>query len=104
MAWTKFWDMSSGGTTKVQNYHHIYIELPRRKAIKFFQEEFHRDPRRVSCTCCGQDYTIDEYRTFEEASSYHRNDYDDAFGDFIPVEEYRDKEYVLVMDAGEVDG
>lgn len=71
--WTLFWDMHSGGGTKEGNYDKIYIEAKEDEAMKIFYNRFEHNPNRVSCTCCGEDYSIDEYETLEEASGYHRH-------------------------------
>jgi len=72
MAWTLFWDMHSGGRTKVEPYEKIYIEAPEKQAINVFYNRFGRNPYRVTCTCCGEDYSVNESETFDEASGYHR--------------------------------
>lgn len=72
MAWTQFWDMSSGGGQK-EPWHYIYIEAPEDEAKRVFFAKFGHDPQRVSCTCCGEDYSISESETLEEATEYHRN-------------------------------
>lgn len=73
MVWTHFNDMHSGGGTKVENYEHIYIEADRETAIKVFYNRFGRNPNRVTCTCCGEDYSINEKPTLKQASGYERN-------------------------------
>lgn len=72
MTWTLFWDMHSGGRQK-EKWSHIYIEAPKEEAKVIFYNRFHHNPERVTCTCCGQDYTIDEEPTLEESSAFHRN-------------------------------
>lgn len=71
--WTLFWDMHSGGGAKEKNYDKIYIEAPEDEAIVVFYNMFGHNPNRVSCTCCGEDYSISESETLEQASAYHRN-------------------------------
>lgn len=70
--WTQFWDMHSGGSQKL-NWPRIYIEAPREEAELIFQNRFGRNPNRVTCTCCGPDYSIDEAATLAEVSAFHRN-------------------------------
>lgn len=72
MAWTLFWDMHSGGGTKVEPYTKIYIEAPKDEAVNIFYNRFGRNPYRVTCTCCGEDYSVDESDTLENASGFHR--------------------------------
>jgi len=69
--WTQFWDMHSGGDQKL-DWAHIYIEQPEDEARATFERVFGRDPENVTCRCCGEDYTIQEYDTLEEATAYHR--------------------------------
>jgi len=71
--WTLFWDMHSGGSLKEPPYDKIYIEISREVAERVFQAKFGHNPNRVTCTCCGEDYSISDYDTLEEASAYHRN-------------------------------
>lgn len=71
MVWTCFWDMHSGGGQKLF-WAKIYIEAPEEVAKVIFQNRFDRSPERVSCTCCGEDYSIDESPTLEQATAYHR--------------------------------
>lgn len=71
--WTHFWDMHSGGRTKIEPYNHIFIELPEKEAISAFYSRFNRNPNRITCTCCGSDYSISEYDSLERATSFFRN-------------------------------
>lgn len=71
MTWTQFWDMHSGGGQKLE-WDKIYIEAPEEEAKSIFFARFGNNPERVSCTCCGDDYSITEYETLEEASAFHR--------------------------------
>lgn len=68
---TLFWDMHSGGGQK-EKWSKIYIEAPIEEAVKIFYNRFGHNPERVSCTCCGGDYSIEEFETLEQASGYHR--------------------------------
>ncbi len=70
--WTLFWDMHSGGGTKEDPYESIYIEASEKEAVVIFYNRFGHNPERVSCTCCGEDYSISESKTFKQASAYHR--------------------------------
>lgn len=69
--WTHFWDMSSGGTQK-EKWHHIYIEAPRDEAEVIFFNRFGHNPERVTCTCCGGDYSISEKDSLEQITGFHR--------------------------------
>lgn len=69
--WTRFMDMHSGGGLK-EGYGYIYIEAPCDEAKVIFYNRFGHSPDRVSCTCCGEDYSIDEYPSIEKATAYER--------------------------------
>lgn len=71
--WTQFWDMHSGGGTKEAPYDKIYIEAPEDQAKVIFYNKFGHNPERVTCTCCGEDYSISEHKTLEQATAFHRN-------------------------------
>ena len=61
---TEFLDMSSGGSQKL-SHGRIIIEAPEAEAVSVFYSRFGRNPRRVSCTCCGEDYFITEIEKIE---------------------------------------
>lgn len=71
MVWTSFWDMHSGGGQK-EKWSKIFIEAPQAEAEVIFQNRFGHNPYRVTCTCCGDDYSVDEHETLEQATGYHR--------------------------------
>lgn len=73
MAWTQFMDMHSGGGTKEEPYQHIYIEAPEDEAKTIFYNRFGHSPDRVTCTCCGSDYSVSESPTLRQATAYERN-------------------------------
>lgn len=117
MPWTQFWDMHSGGGTKEASYERIYIEAPEEEAKVIFYNRFGHNPDRVSCTCCGSDYSISEYPTLEQATAYHRGcDWDNATdgyverqsqraaftGDYRTLDEYRQAPDVLIIPASEI--
>ena len=68
--WTHFWDMHSGGGTK-HEYEHILIEAAKEEAKVIFYNRFGTNPDRVSCTCCGEDYSVSE-GTLASLTGYHR--------------------------------
>lgn len=63
--WTYFSDLHSGGDRKT-DWEYIYIQGRREQAIRQFEELFRRDPRHVSCSCCGPDYSIYEETAGED--------------------------------------
>lgn len=58
--WTKFKDSHAGGYLKIDKTEAIFIEAPQDEAINVFYNRFGVNPNQVSCTCCGDDYTIYE--------------------------------------------
>lgn len=69
--WTRFNDMHSGGGRKTA-FEYIYIEGSREEAIALFVTEFGQDPRDVACDCCGENFSVSEHETLEEASEFER--------------------------------
>jgi len=65
-------DMHSGGSLK-EACQYIYIEAPIEEAKVIFYNKFKHNPERISCTCCGEDYSISEEESIAEASAYDRN-------------------------------
>lgn len=57
--WTRFHDHNTGGTMKT-TYREIYIRAPVREAKVIFYDVIGHDPEKISCECCGEDFTIDE--------------------------------------------
>jgi len=72
ISWTKFMDMHSGGNLK-EKQGYIYIQAPEKEARIIFYNRFGHNPERVTCTCCGADYSISERETLEEATAYERH-------------------------------
>jgi hypothetical protein len=69
--WTEFMDMHSGGGQK-EKWSHLFIEASIDQAKVIFYNRFGHNPDRVTCTCCGSDYSISEYATLLEATAYER--------------------------------
>ncbi len=69
--WTRFHDVHSGGGKK-EKFARCYIEAPEEEAIVIFYNLFGHSPERVTCTCCGADYSISEGETLEEITAYER--------------------------------
>jgi hypothetical protein len=119
--------MSSGGSRK-EKWDKIYIEAPMSEASSIFYSRFGHAPSRVTCTCCGEDYSVSESDTLEEASAYHRNcpyyqspdkkegGYFESgeeipegwkvsrfhHGEYVPLEKYVHQDHVLVIRADEI--
>ena len=71
MTWTQFHDMNSGGGQKL-DWAQIFIEAPRKEAESVFSARFGRSPNRVTCTCCGPDYSVNEEPTLEQITWFER--------------------------------
>jgi len=103
MKWTQFWDMHSGGGTKEEPYEKIYIEAPEAEAKVIFYNKFRHNPERVSCTCCGGDYSISQSVSLEQASAYHRNcRYDEKEKGYVeePDNQYGEKKLITIAEYG----
>lgn len=72
MMWTRFMDMHSGGGTKEPPYEYIYIEAPKDEAKVIFYNRFGHNPERVTCTCCGDDYSISSEPTLKRLTGFDR--------------------------------
>jgi hypothetical protein len=70
--WTQFWDMHSGGGCKEPPFEKIYIEAPESEARVIFYNRFGHNPERVTCTCCGEDYSTSEHEDLAQLTAYHR--------------------------------
>ena len=102
MAFTLFWDMNSGGGQK-EKWSQIFIEAPREEAEVIFFNRFGHNPHRVTCTCCGQDYSVTEEDSLEEAAHYHRtNHWNDEGKVSLSLEEFCSLDHVLVIRAEDI--
>ena len=73
MAWTRFMDMHSGGRQK-EDFSLCFIEAPEAEAKVIFYNRFGHSPDRITCTCCGEDYSVNaEKATLAQSSGYDRN-------------------------------
>ena len=69
--WTKFTDMASGGKKK-EKWDNIYTEASEEDAIELFRLKFGHDPLNVTCSCCGEDYSISTNESLEQLTAYDR--------------------------------
>jgi hypothetical protein len=100
---TRFMDMHSGGGTKEPPYEYIYIEAPEAEAKVIFYNRFGHNPERVTCTCCGEDYSIDSYETLEDATAYDcRPPWGAVDCRAVSLEDYLARKDVLVIRASEI--
>ncbi len=114
--WTQFYDMHSGGGLKESPYARIYIEAPEAEASVIFYNRFHHSPYRVSCTCCGEDYSVSESETLEQASAPERNckwsdaekkwleeeDKSRSWAKYLPLAEYLKQDDALCIYAKDI--
>jgi hypothetical protein len=121
--WTQFWDMHSGGGAKERrngvDISQIFIEAPENEARIIFYNRFGHSPDRVTCTCCGEDYSVSESKSLREATAFQRNcmwdktkgkdgsyvehaDPERSYGKYIPLEEYVHMPDVLVIRKDEI--
>jgi len=101
MSWTQFRDMHSGGAIKEPPYEEIYIESPKgeHQAIDIFVSVFGHDPTDIACDCCGQNYSIDEYYSLDEASAFACNiPWDYKSHKPKPKIQYAYKQYEITLD------
>lgn len=95
--WTTFTDMHSGGGSK-QTQEYIYIEAPEDEAKVIFYNRFGHSASRVTCTCCGPDYSVYESDSLEEATEYLRT----RNGEGVGVKEHALRSDVLVIRAKDI--
>ena len=69
--WTRFMDMHSGGSLK-EKWQYIYIEADEKEAKIIFYNRFGHNPERVTCTCCGDDYSISSKDDLHQLTGYDR--------------------------------
>jgi hypothetical protein len=72
MTWTHFHDMHSGGGIKEEPFSHIFIEAPKGEAQSVFYARFGHSADRISCTCCGSDYSVSESKDPAQATGFER--------------------------------
>ena len=67
--WAVFWDMSSGGGEKL-DWELIFIQAPEKQAVSYFEDKFDRNPYNITCSCCGEDYSVSS-GPIAEVAKYH---------------------------------
>lgn len=104
VTWTAFWDKHSGGGCKEPPYEYIYIEAPEKPARKYFKRRFGHKATRVTCNCCGQDYSISEEPSLEQATGYERGASHNGkkWVGGKPLETFRKRGDVLIISAAEM--
>lgn len=112
MKWTQFMDMHSGGGQKL-DWPYIYIEAPEKEAKIIFYNRFGRNSGRVTCTCCGSDYSVTESNSLADATGYERGcTYDEklkkyveksnpekSYRRYVPLDEFtKNKDFLFIYD------
>jgi hypothetical protein len=64
-------DMHPGGGSK-EEWSKILIEAPQKEAEVIFYNRFGHNPNRVTCTCCGEDYSVSEKESLADLTGYDR--------------------------------
>lgn len=70
--WTLFSDAHAEGFLKFKDYEFIIIEGKEEEALSLFMNITNVDPKKVTCTCCGQHYSIREYDSVFQATAFER--------------------------------
>lgn len=113
MTWTRFMDMHSGGGLKEPPYDKILIQASQDEAEVIFYNRFGHNPNRVTCTCCGEDYSISDGESLADLTAYDRNcaieyfdvETDESFGqlDYSDIKnDYSDRKYKALYKGREV--
>ena len=106
MTWTLFWDMHSGGGCKQRPYEQIYIEASESDAVVIFYNRFGHSPNRVSCTCCGADYSISSEQDLEQLTGFHRNakwhKMSQTYSGGTTLEKYKRRDDILFIYAEDI--
>lgn len=113
MPWTRFVDMFSGGGCKEPPYEFIYIEANQEKAVALFNAHFGHDPYRVTCDCCGEDYSARSDNSLAQLSAYDRGcDHDGkkwlekprdmAHARYKTLADYKQNKNVLILSKKEL--
>lgn len=100
--WTRFMDMHSGGGRKEEPYALIFIEADEEEAKRVFFAKFGHNPQRVSCTCCGEDYSISSKGDFESLSLFDRRGFLGRNAEAESVERFRERRDVLIIHAEKI--
>ena len=78
-----FHDMFSGGCRKTE-YSQVYIEADSEdQAEEIFEDRLNRNPNKVTCECCGNDFSITEYDSLEEATEFERKQRSVTLDDYL---------------------
>lgn len=103
--WTLFSDAYAEGFLKFKHYEFIIVEGKVEEALSMFIDMTNVDPKKVTCTCCGQHYSIREYDSVFQATAFERGcRYDNSLQCYVeevsdfPIMEYATVENFINQD------
>lgn len=86
--WTIFEDAYADGKLKFKDYEWIIVEGSEETALPLFMKMTKVDPKRVTCTCCGQHFSIREYDSVFQATGFQRScQYDKELKSYVEQED-----------------
>jgi hypothetical protein len=110
--WTIFEDAFADGKIKFKNFELIIVQASQEEAIPLFMKITNVDPKKVTCKCCGQHFSIREYDSVFQATGFLRGcKFDKKLGSYVEeeddfsitrltsMEEFLEKEEVLIIFA-----
>lgn len=110
--WTLFADAYADGKLKFKAFEWIIVEGKEEDALSLFMDITNVDPKKVTCTCCGQHYSIREFDSVFQATAFERGCcydmtlecYVEEISDFpiihyTTVEDFIDRDNVLIIFA-----
>ena len=101
MTWTRFDDCHSGGGTKLGDLEVIFIQEKEEVARVVFYNRFGRNADKVTCTCCGPDYSVSEKDNLGDFHEFGKNTQRRV--DALECEElgisYQDDEMLIIPDC-----
>jgi hypothetical protein len=112
MTITRFEDRHTIHGPKTE-YDYIYIEASFQASIDHFKERFGRNPRSVTCECCGMDYNIETHSDLIQATGFERDcrvdggtyvdeSRDSPYEQYIPLDEWLDREDVCYIESDDI--
>ena len=95
-------DMHSGGGAKL-DWEYIYIEASEEEAKNIFFNRFKRNPSKVTCTCCGEDYSLSSEESLAALTEFDGWGSKYSFhGEKMTLEEYMADKNNLFIPAHEI--
>lgn len=84
--WTQFYDRHSGGGSKESDadgreISKIYIQAPRAEAEIVFYNRFGHPADRISCTCCGEEYSVTQLEDGVTPAKWRERALEEGYGE-----------------------